>query len=634
MSGLNKILMKGMGTLNKTEEWETPGKLTNSNRKVLQTDVLVAGGGISGVAAALAAARNGAKVVICQDRPVLGGNASSEVRMHIVGAAHSKRGSVLETEPREGGIMEEILLECAVRNPQRSASMFDLILYEKCKAEPNLTLMLNTSVIGVRMDGNWIISALATRESTEHSFEIFADIFMDCTGDGRLGKEAGADYTTGRESSQQYGESLAGEEADPYCLGSSLLFTARDMGKSMKYIPPVWAKKYTEEDLKYRNHSTWEYGYWWVEFGGLLDTIADNETIRDELLAIMMGVWDHIKNSGHHPESENWALDWFGFLPGKRESRRFIGKHLLTQGDLEEAVHFADVIAYGGWPMDTHPPQGIEAKDRNPCHQPVTKYVYGIPLRALISANVENLIFVGRNISATHIAFSSTRLMATCGVMGQGAGTFAAMAIQEGLPLGEALHNHDLIKKTQQQLIRQDAYLPGVQAEENLASRAAVRASSEQKEGPALNVIDGNTRSMHGERGVKPDLAIPGTHRWMALPEDREPWIELVWETPVSISEITVVLDTGMHRRLTLTQHDDLHKQNIWGPQPETLREFRLIAYFANTNEDHCQVMHIQNNYQRQITRPVHLNQVYKLRLEVVSTNGLDHARVFEIRCF
>lgn len=604
-----------------------------NQRLLIHTNVMVAGGGISGVVAALAAARNGTKVILCQDRPVLGGNASSEIRMHIVGAAHSKRGKALETEAREGGILEEILLECAVRNPQRSASMLDLLLYEKCRAESNLTLMLNTVVTAVRMDGDRILSVQANRESTEHGFEIFADIFLDCTGDGRLGKEAGALFTTGRESSRQFGESLAGEESDTYRLGSSLLFTARNMGKPMKFIPPQWSKSFTEEDLKYRSHHSWEYGYWWVEFGGMLDTISDNEMIRDELLAIMMGVWDHIKNSGHHPESENWALDWFGFVPGKRESRRFIGKHLLTQADLEGSVHFEDVIAYGGWPMDTHPPQGIEAKDSEPAHQPLTNYVYGIPIRALISANVENLMFAGRNISATHIAFSSTRVMATCGVMGQGAGTFAALAIQEGFPLAKALDNREFIRKAQLQLIKQDAFLPGIPASDNLSSQAAVRASSEQPEGQALNVIDGYTRSMHGVNGVRPDLVLPGTHRWMSQPDDQEPWIELEWETPVSIREITVVLDTGMHRRLTLTHENGLHKQNVWGPQPETLKEFRVLAYYANSLEDDHQVMHIQDNYQRQITCHAQLDQVSKLRLEVLSTNGLDHARIFEIRC-
>ncbi|MDF2726174.1 MAG: fumarate reductase/succinate dehydrogenase flavoprotein, partial [Paenibacillus sp.] len=185
------------------------------------TQLLVAGGGMSGVAAAIAAARNGIRVVLVQDRPVLGGNASSEIRMHISGS--SARAKIGDTESRESGIVEEILLECAVRNPQRSATMLDLILYEKCRAEPNLTLMLNACVVGVRMDGERIVSAYVNRESTEQFYEIAAELFADCTGDGRLGYEAGAVYTTGRESSAQYGESHASDDRDAYRLGSSLL---------------------------------------------------------------------------------------------------------------------------------------------------------------------------------------------------------------------------------------------------------------------------------------------------------------------------------------------------------------------------------------------------------------------------
>ncbi|MBD2845035.1 FAD-dependent oxidoreductase [Paenibacillus sp. IB182496] len=599
----------------------------------MATEVLVAGGGIAGVAAALAAARGGARVVLCQDRSVLGGNASSEIRMHIVGAAHSKRGAPLATEAREGGIVEEILLECAYRNPQRSASMLDLILYEKCRAETNLTLLLNTAITGATMDGTRIEEVLAVRESTEQAFAIRAAVCIDCTGDGRLGKEAGARYTTGREAASQYGETLAGEEGDAYRLGSSLLFTTRDMGRPMRFVPPSWARRYSEEDLRYRPHDSWEYGYWWVEFGGLLDTIADNEAIRDELLAIMMGVWDHIKNSGHHPESENWALDWFGFLPGKRESRRFIGRHVLTQHDLEQAVHFDDVIAYGGWPMDTHPPQGIEAKEADPCRQPVTEYAYGIPLRALISVNVDNLMFAGRNISATHIAFSSTRVMATCGVMGQGAGTFAAVATTAGVPLHEAWRRAELVGRAQQELLRQDAYLPGIAAAPSLASRAAIRASSEQPEGRAAQVIDGHTRTMHGPRGVRPELAVPGTHRWMARPDDPAPWIELEWRSPVALREVTVVLDTGMHRRLTLTHEAHLQRQLEWGPQPETLADFRLVAYTADHPDEGQEITRIAGNYQRRVVCPVNLTHVRRLRLEALGTNGLDHARVMEIRC-
>src|SRR5690606_29890613 len=162
----------------------------------------------------------------------------------------------------------------------------------KCRAEPRLTLLLNTTVVGAQMEGTRIVAIEATRESTEERFRIHAELFADCTGDGRLGMEAGAQFTTGRESKETYGESFASDHPDAYRLGSTLLFTSRDMGRPMPFRPPVWARTFTEDDLRFRSHPTWEYGYWWVEYGGMRDTIADNEQIRDELLAIMMGIWD------------------------------------------------------------------------------------------------------------------------------------------------------------------------------------------------------------------------------------------------------------------------------------------------------------------------------------------------------
>lgn len=595
----------------------------------LETQLLVAGGGLTGVAAALAAARNGVKVILVQDRSVLGGNASSEVRMHVMGA--SVKGVELESERRESGIIEEIMLECSVRNPQRSASMLDLILYEKCRAEKNLTLLLNTTVVGVEMEGHYIRSVRAARESTEDHFVIVADIYADCTGDGRLGFEAGAEFTTGRESVEEYNEPAAERNRDAYRLGSSLLFTARDLGRPMPFTPPPWARKFTEEDLKFRNHESWEYGYWWVEFGGTLDTIKDNETIRDELLAIMLGVWDHIKNSGNHPEAENWALDWFGFLPGKRESRRFIGQHVLTQLDLQDAVFFEDTIAYGGWSMDRHPPQGIDAKDEKPCDQPYTNYLYSIPLRSMISRNIANLMFAGRNLSATHIAFSSTRVMATCAVMGEGLGTFAATALKRGVPLERAWRDRRLIHAAQQQLIRQGAFLPGITREHNLAARATVTASSEQPNGKAVNVIDGHSRAVHGPGGVRPELTVPGTHRWMSQPGDARPWLELTWDEPVDVKSITLVLDTGLHRMLTLSHQDSLQAQMQWGrPQEETLKAYRIIAQCAKGT---IEAAHVKQNVQRMNHFSVELPGLTSLRIEALAANGLDHARIVEVVC-
>ncbi len=194
----------------------------NLNTTELKADVLVAGGGISGVTCALSAARNGAQVILCQDRPVLGGNASSEVRMHVVGANTCRPCQDLALEPRESGIVEEIRLENAMRNAQRSPSMFDLILHEKCRAEDNITLMLNTTVSGAEVEGAKITKVEALRLSTEDRFEISAKVFVDCTGDSTLAAAAGAVYLEGREDKEAFGESLAQEAVDKKRLGSTM----------------------------------------------------------------------------------------------------------------------------------------------------------------------------------------------------------------------------------------------------------------------------------------------------------------------------------------------------------------------------------------------------------------------------
>lgn len=663
----------------------------------LECDVLVAGGGPAGVPCAVAAARAGAKVILCQDRSVLGGNCSSEVRMHIVGADMSKRpGREFKVEAREGGIIEEVRLDTCVKNPQRSASMLDLVLYELCVAEPNLTLMLNTAVIGVEseparpepayLDGEparpepgssreaeepgprrpgslsgslpRITHAIAQRVSTEDRFRIAANVFIDCTGDGRLGAEAGAAYREGRESKEQFGEPLAQDTADNLRLGSTLLFQARKHDRPMPFVAPPWIRSFTEDDLKLRPHAVAgidngpEYGYWWVEWGGTLDTIKDNEHIRHELLRIMLGVWDHIKNGppapAPAPGSQNtppdadphgmshWALDWFGFLPGKRESRRFIGQHTLTQSDVIDAPPQHDAIAYGGWPIDTHPPEGVDAIDQKPCTQTAVPFLYDIPLRCCVARDIPNLMFAGRNLSATHIAFASTRVMATCAAVGQGVGVAAAFAVEhERDPAGLA-NDDQAMDEIQQRLLREDAYLVGHANDDphDLARRATVTASSHAPDSPTENIIDGHTRSTHGDKGAPPDRAAPGTHRWRSDPEQPLPaWLELRWDQAVTIREVQLTFDTGMHRKLTLTHSDDLMKQMQWGrPQAETVREYRLLG---EVDGAWVELAVATGNHQRRrvhrLDEPV---TIEALRLEVTATNGVPDARVFEVRVY
>lgn len=608
----------------------------------LSCDILVAGGGPAGVPCAIAAARCGARVILCQNRHVLGGNASSEVRMHIVGAdASGGRGIELETETREGGIIEEIRLETCVRNPQRSSSMLDLILYEKCRAEPNLTLMLNTTVTGVEREDGLIRRATADRQSTEDTFLIDAKTFIDCTGDGRLAKEAGASFRHGREGHDETGESLAVEEGDGKTLGSTLLFMARDLWEPQPFVAPPWARKFTEEDLKLRHHAQkgvdkgLEYGYWWVEWGGQLDTIKDNEVIRDELLAIMLGVWDHIKNSGDHG-AETWALDWFGFLPGKRESRRFNGQYVLHESDVIESKPMDDAIAYGGWPIDTHPPDGIDSSGVPPARQIALKHIYDIPLRCCVSVDVPNLMFAGRNMSATHVAFGSTRVMATCAAAGQGVGVSAAIALQNNCLPRDIVQLPEVLRAAQQRLLREDAYLIGLlnQDEADLARKATVTASSEQQAGPATNLLSGQTRAVHGVKGAPAGRSNASTHRWMSDPAHGLPAsIELRWPSPIAPTSLQLIFDTGMHRALTLSHSDSYVERMKWGvPQPETVRDYRIEI---ESPLGWKTVEEVSGNYQR---RRVHAlpegTSTSALRLTITATNGIDHARIFEVRVY
>lgn len=584
----------------------------------LSADVVIAGGGMAGTCAAIAAARNGAQVILVQNRPVLGGNASSEVRMHMVGANCS--GARRDIDSRESGIIEELRLEEAVRNPQRSFHVWDLLLYEWVRRERRIALLLNTEVYGVRMDGERIVEAHASRGSTEDAFVLEAPIFVDATGDGRLGYEAGALYRVGREGRDEYGESLAVPVSDNKVLGSTILFTARKHDRPMPFQPPPWARRFERcEDLPHRKHEPYEYGFWWLEWGGHLDTIKENERIRDELLAIALGIWDHIKNRGDHG-ADNWALEWVGAIPGKRESRRFLGDYVLHQRDLQEPTPFFDEVAYGGWFIDTHPPEGIDSPDR-PCTQHYLRELFGIPLRCLYSRNVSNLFMAGRNISATHIAFASTRVMATCAVMGQAVGTAAARCAARGLTPRELVYSSDLAV-VQQQLLKDDAYLLHQvnQDPADLARQASVQASSEVPTGEAANVVNGVAR-----------MTRSGQNRWISAPSGGPAWLELRFPQPTDVREIHLTFDTNLQGVLTLTASDWYNDQMVRGPQPETVRDYTvsLISHGMVRPVDE-----VTGNYQRKRVHRFEPVPAEGIRLDVRATNGDRSVRVFEIRAY
>ena len=412
-----------------------------------EADLCVVGGGMSGLCCAIAAARHGIKVVLVQDRPVLGGNASSEIRMWIGGAKGENN--------REGGIIEEIFLENFYQNPALKYPLWDSVLYEKAMAEENLTLLLNTSCFDAVMEGSRIVSIKAWQSNAESFHEIGATYFADCSGDSILAPLTNAAFMYGREAKSEYGETIPPDVADQKTMGMSCLFQIRETDHKVDFTPPSWAYKYeSDDDLPYKDHNK-ENNFWWIELGGEGDCLHDTDRYRDELLKICYGVWDHMKNYGDHGV-ENWELEWIGFLPGKRESRRYVGKYVVNQNDVEAAGrHFEDLVAYAGWSMDDHFPEGFYYNKGHPSTYHPAPRPWGLPLRCMISATVDNLVFAGRNISVTHAALSSSRVMATCSILGQALGTAVAQAINDACRVEDVE-----IKKLQQTLMEDDCYLP------------------------------------------------------------------------------------------------------------------------------------------------------------------------------
>lgn len=442
----------------------------------LHADLAVAGGGLAGLCASLAAAREGLQVVLIQDRPVLGGNASSEVRLWANGATSHMGNN--NRWAREGGIMGEIMEENLWRNKEGNPVMFDLVLLDLAKSQPGLTLLLNTAVYEVEKEQQTITRLHAFNPINETFYSVTADQFCDATGDGVLGFLAGAEYREGAEDGEELGEKMAPGDNFGHKLGHSIYFYTRQTDGPVRFVPPSFALKDITAIPRYKRLTSTLNGcdLWWLEWGGRLDTVHESEEIKWELWKIVWGVWDHIKNSGQFPEAENMTIEWVGAIPGKRESRRFIGDHLLCQQDIIEQRDHYDAVAYGGWSIDLHPADGVYSTHEG-CRQFHSKGTYTIPFRSLYSRSLDNLLLTGRLISASHVAFGSARVMCTCGLLGEVVGRAAALCKAQNLtPRQLALREH--IDGLQQQLQASGCYIPR-QWLRDPARGAQVSASSE-----------------------------------------------------------------------------------------------------------------------------------------------------------
>lgn len=455
----------------------------------VQSDLTVVGGGIAGLCVAVAAARNGAKVALVQDRPVLGGNNSSECRVHLSSAASSGNPSFYL---RETGIVDELKLKIFHYNSRYESKcdfdLTDMTFLQFVKDEPNISLYLSTAAYDVVTQDGLIKIVKAYNSRTETYYEFESPFFVDASGDAVVSYKAGAECRQGREASSEFGESLAPEEADTHTMGSCLMYTVAKAEHPVPFVRPPFAYDFEKEGLfeKLNNPATGRnfpltiqdvHSVWWMSYGGMIDTIKDEDEIYFELKKLVYGFWDYVKNSGKYPGSENYYIDWMAPFPSKRESRRVMGEYILTQNDVQNHPDFPDQVATAAWALDVHDVGGIYGKDMTTTWTALDT-IYGLPLRMMYSKDFNNLMLAGRIVSATHIAMGSFRVMQTLGAMGQAVGTAAAMCRKKKLYPKDIAHSPELMKELQNMLQRDGQFLVGIPEDVGVAKDALVTASS------------------------------------------------------------------------------------------------------------------------------------------------------------
>jgi hypothetical protein len=581
-------------------------------------DVAVVGGGMAGLCAALAAARHGARTALIHDRPVLGGAASSESRVHICGADRCGQFPDL----RETGILEELRLENLRRNPFGNYSLWDSVLYEKARFQDNLSLFLNATCLAADLAApDRIASVTAWQLTTQTFHRIHARVFIDCSGDAILAPLTGAACRQGREARSEHSESHAPETASPDTMGMTCLFGVTDTGKPQPFEPPACAHDFPDEaDIPYPPELNGGHGLklrrvgiWWIELGGDRDCIHDAEEIRDELYKVVWGVWDHIKNHCVLKDQyRNHVLDWLQFLPTRRESRRYEALHMLTQNDIEAGGRFPDLVAYGGWTMDDHHSGGFhcpafkrQATIFHPAPSP-----YGIPFRSLCSRDLRNLLFAGRCAGYTHMALSSARVMATCSLTGQAAGTAAALSVKAGAD--PARFGSERIGELQQALIADDVWLPGLRQEFSpLTATARFRASC----GDPEVLRNGLTRPLDGV-----------TNRWDCRPGDS---VELRFPAESEITGMDLVFDSDFRHANALTHH--MAEEGVRDmPPPKLVKAFHVDHFDGETWR---RVLAVTDNCRRFVRLPLR-TRACGVRLGIDATWGAAETAVYSVHVY
>lgn len=418
-------------------------------------DLVVIGGGIAGMCAAAAASRLGCKVALVNDRPVLGGNNSSEVRVHL--------GGHIEIGPNKGlGRMIREFGHSRKGNAQPGEYYEDEKKAAFIAGEKNITLFSNYRAVSVTMDGTRIGSVIIKHVETGEEQSLQAPLFSDCTGDGTIGYLAGADYRIGRESRSEFGEELAPPTADRMTMGASAQWYSEKTDKKTSFPEFSYGVDFNDTNCEKVTMGEWKW-----ETGMNFDQISDAERIRDYGLMVVYSNWsflkNHLKDNGVYKKR---SLAWVAYVSGKRESRRLLGDYILKQDDIDKNVFHEDASFATTWSLDLHFPDPENSKKFPGAEfKAATKHIYihpyAVPYRCLYSRNVENLFMAGRNISVTHVALGTVRVMRTTGMMGEVVGIAASLCKKyQDSPRGVYQHHLTELKEWMQRGVGKESDLP------------------------------------------------------------------------------------------------------------------------------------------------------------------------------
>ncbi len=576
-------------------------------------DLVVAGGGIAGTCAAVTAARLGLTVALVQDRPVLGGNNSSEVRVWLQGA-RSK-----EPWPRVGDVVGE--LEQARQAHYGPANTAEIYEDEKklalARAEPNLRLFLQHRVNGAETRGASITAVIAQDALTGRRLRLAGKLFADCTGDGDLGALAGAEFAltpTGH-------------------MGPCNLWNVKESARPQPFPRCPWALDLSDKPFPGRGKGQPfpdQLGGWYWESGFNLDPIAQAEEVRDWNFRAMYGAWDALKNvDGVLP---NHALNWSAYVCGRRESRRLLGDVVLTKQDLVEGRAYPDGCVPTGWKMDLHLPdpryeKGFEGNAFiSTAHFATYPMPYWIPYRCLYSRNVPNLFMAGRDISVTHEALGAVRVMRTGGCMGEIVGMAASLAVKHEASPRQVYERHlDDLKALMRRGVGKHPEAVPHYANQGEPARKPARAQPPPpppwlaKAGANLAraariTVPSARENSHLLNDGQADLS-DNSLRWLSAAEVPQQ-IELAWDTPQTFTALRLISGycggTGPHKGVLEAWALQIDDGGVW-------RDVPGAGAAGNTRPDWSATFAPQT--------------AARVRLNITATPG-DIARIWEIELY